>query len=156
MDAAGPLPRSIDGHRHLLLYVDAVGPLLWPYFTSRKSEFVETFRPFVASVGLPELLRCDGARELTQGRFLKLTQELRVRREQTARASPQQNGQCERMIAVLMREPSSLTRGCPTRSGHTQWRAQQQRETSWLSSAAKTRCCRTHCVRYVGHRRRRC
>ena len=83
MDAAGPLPRSIDGHKHLLLYVDALGPLLWPYFTSRKSDFVETFRPFVASVGLPELLRSDGARELIHGRFLKLTQELRVKREQT-------------------------------------------------------------------------
>ena len=109
VDAAGPLPTSVDGHRYLFLYVSADGGLLWPYFTKDKKQFSDTLKPFVAEVGTkPKCIRSDGARELVAGEFHKVVINLGIRRERTTRASPQQNGQCERKIAVLISDARTI------------------------------------------------
>ena len=109
VDAAGPLPTSIDGHRYLFLYVSADGGLLWPYFTKDKKQFSQTLKPFVAEVGAkPKCMRSDGASELVAGEFRKVVIDLGIRRERTTRASPQQNGQCERKIAVLISDARTI------------------------------------------------
>lgn len=108
MDAAGPLPVTVDRHRYCLLYVDVMTSVSWPYFTRAKSDFVSTLQPFMTDVGKPKTLRSDRAPDLMAGRFRALTDKLGIRREVTARASPFQNGKCERALATLLTDARTM------------------------------------------------
>ena len=108
VDAAGPFPRSIQGHRHVLLYTDEATGCCWPFFTRTKSQFEHTVNRFVSEVGKPHVLRTDNAPELIGGKFRDEWHKLGVRDEGTARNAPQQNGKCERMLATLTADCRTL------------------------------------------------
>ena len=108
VDAAGPLPMTVDKHRYCLLYVDVMTSVSWPYFTRAKSDFVSTLQPFMTDVGKPKTIRSDRAPDLMAGKFRALTDKLGIRRELTARASPFQNGKCERALATLLTDARTM------------------------------------------------
>ena len=108
VDAAGPFKRSVDGHRHVFLWVDLKHGVMWPYFTGQKSDFWKTLPMFIAEAGTPRCIRSDGAQEITEGQFAVAMIEHGIRKERTARDTPQQNGRCERMIAVLVDDARTM------------------------------------------------
>ena len=108
VDAAGPFKRSVDGHRHVFLWVDLKHGVMWPYFTGQKSDFWKTLPMFIAEAGRPRCIRSDGAQEITEGQFAVAMTEHGIRKERTARDTPQQNGRCERMIAVLVDDARTM------------------------------------------------
>ena len=108
VDAGGPYPRGIQGHRHILMYIDEASGCGWPYFARNRGEFPNSIEPFVSEVGVPHVLRCDNAPELVGGQFYATWRAHGVREERTARASPQQNGKCERRLATIMADCRTL------------------------------------------------
>ena len=102
VDTEGPLTRSIDGYIYLLLYVDYATDYVFDYYLRRKSEAAATIDRFVRDAGgTPKTLRTDGAGDLCHGEAEQRWILLGVKLDQTARASPEQNGRIERKLTVV-------------------------------------------------------
>ena len=114
MDVCGPmLTKSFGGSRYFIKFTDDYSRCCKVYFLKEKSEALEKFKEFKASVETEsgqsiKALRADRGGEYLSEEFSCYLKKYGIRAELTAAHSPQQNGVSERMNQTLVEAARSM------------------------------------------------
>ncbi|MCH8070039.1 MAG: transposase family protein, partial [Candidatus Marinimicrobia bacterium] len=103
LDLMGPLPRTEQGYRHIMVIVDYFSKWVeaFPLRTKSSREIMGNFLEHVVSrFGVPEEILTDRANELNQGIAKQIYQELGVKKLTTTAYHPQTYGLVERYNAT--------------------------------------------------------
>ncbi|CAL8135751.1 unnamed protein product [Prunus armeniaca] len=95
------------GNRYFLTFIDDCTCMCWIYFLRYKSEVLNGFKKFKATVELQsgyklKKIRSDGGGEYTFNEFNKFCEDMGMERQLTVSYSPQQNGVAERKSRTIM------------------------------------------------------
>lgn len=101
-----PNPISNGGKQYFITFIDDYNRKTWVYFLKEKSEAFDVFKTFEVFVEKESgcvitVLHTDRGGEYTSHEFAKFCENHGIQRQLTATYSPQQNGVCERKIALL-------------------------------------------------------
>ena len=105
--------QSFGGSRYFITFIDDYSRYYYTYFLKKKSEALEKFKEFKASVENEfkmkiEALRADRGGEYLSNEFQQFLKECGIRPEFTAAYSPQQNGVSERLNHTLVEAARSM------------------------------------------------
>ena len=107
-DVCGPMQtQSFGGSHYFITFIDDYSRYCYTYFLKKKSEALEKFKEFKASVENEfkmkiEALRADRGGEYLSNEFQQFLKECGIRPEFTAAYSPQQNGVSEHLNRTLV------------------------------------------------------
>ena len=113
-DVCGPMQtKSFGGSRYFITFTDDYSRCCKVYFLKEKSEALEKFKEFKASVETEsgqsiKALRADRGGEYLSEEFSCYLKKYGIRAELTAAHSPQQNGVSERMNQTLVEAARSM------------------------------------------------
>ena len=113
-DVCGPMQtQSFGGSRYFITFIDDYSCYCYTYFLKKKSEALEKFKEFKASVENEfkmkiEALRADRGGEYLSNEFQQFLKECGIRPDFTAAYSPQQNGVSERLNRTLVEAARSM------------------------------------------------
>ena len=113
-DVCGPMQtQSFGGSHYFITFIDDYSCYCYTYFLKKKSEVLEKFKEFKASVENEfkmkiEALRADRGGEYLSNEFQQFLKECGIRPEFTAAYSPQQNGVSERLNRTLVEAARSM------------------------------------------------
>ena len=98
IDTAGPYPTSLEGSRHVVMFVDSASRLQRPHGAREKSAAVilSVVKRFVADMRVPRAFRTDNGKEYSNSMFVDFCNGLGIHREFTAPFTLQQNGSVSR------------------------------------------------------------
>ena len=100
VDLFGPLPSSVNGNIHGIVYTDDATRMSYFYPLKRKSDATDTLKLFCADVGKMKKLRMDCAEHLIAGTFEELRVDLGIGRDESTPYCPQQNSIVETRIRL--------------------------------------------------------
>ena len=117
-DLCGPMVPTVGGHRYFITFVDEATRYLVVYLVTAKSEVPEKLQQYESDLARPEglhvrILRTDGEEVYLSAAMKSHCDSAGIRREVTARYTPEGNGIAERMNQTLV----SMTRAMLTHSG---------------------------------------
>ena len=113
-DICGPTRTpSFNNKRYFILFVDDFSRMMWVYFLEQKSEAFSVFKQFKAfgenqSGHNLKVLRTDRGGEFTSNEFSEYCKSNGIKRELTARYTPQQNGVAERRNRTIVEMARSM------------------------------------------------
>ena len=113
-DVCGPMQtQSFGGSRYFITFIDDYSRYCYTYFLKKKSEALEKFKEFKASVENEfkmkiKALRADRGGEYLSNEFQQFLKECAIRPEFTAAYSSQQNGVSERLNRMLLEAARSM------------------------------------------------
>ncbi|CAN0177108.1 unnamed protein product, partial [Laminaria digitata] len=108
LDISGNRPPSAGGASYLMMIVDDLSRLGWPYFLKKKSDAALAFAKLLADIradGCPSVVECvrsDNGPELLSVEFVAMLDSHGICREYTPVASPKHDGVVERRIACTL------------------------------------------------------
>ena len=94
VDILGSL--SVDNHRYATSFVCSFSRYSKVYFMKFRDECLQYFQQFCADLGTPQTLVGDGAKEFSSTQFSRFCRENKVRLENSAPYTPEENGKVER------------------------------------------------------------
>lgn len=105
IDTSGkkPVP-SISGNQYGFIFRDDASRMSREYFIKKKSDAPDALEQYLADtkeMGVPEIIRSDGAPELMYGRFAEICRHHGIKREFTSANTPQYNGVAERGLTLI-------------------------------------------------------
>ena len=113
-DVCGPItPKSTGGSKYFVTFTDEYSRATSVYFMTRKSEVLDKFREFEATV-VGETgqrigtLRTDNGTEFVNQDFARYLQNRQINHETSAPYTPQQNGIAERVNRTLVEKARAL------------------------------------------------
>ncbi|KAI5323652.1 hypothetical protein L3X38_032724 [Prunus dulcis] len=115
-DICGPTRTpSFNNKRYFILFVDDFSRMMWVYFLEQKSEAFSVFKQFKAfgeneSGHNLKVLRTDRGGEFTSNEFSEYCKSNGIKRELTARYTPQQNGVAERRNRTIVEMARSMVK----------------------------------------------
>nr|XP_028952455.1 uncharacterized protein LOC114822291 [Malus domestica] len=107
-DICGPMQTTTTaGNRYFLTFIDDCTRMCWIYFLRHKSEVLNVFKRFKATVELQseyklKKLRSDRGGEYTSMEFNRFVEDVGLERQLTTPYTPQQNGVAERKNRTIV------------------------------------------------------
>ena len=97
VDFLGPVtPVSVDNHRYAISFVDSFSRYSKVYFMKTRDECLQYFQQFCPDLGTPRTFVSDGAREFSFTQFSRFCRKNKVRLENSAPYTPEENSKVER------------------------------------------------------------
>jgi len=103
IDHFGPLERTADGYKYVLVVIDAFSKFVWllPTKTTSSEEVIQGILSIFNLFGYPKRIISDRGSSFTSTNFKEFVKEKNIRHVLTAVASPWANGQVERVNRFL-------------------------------------------------------